>query len=640
MPTLVSPGVAIVEKDLTNVTSSVASTTGGFAGTFRWGPVEVPMLINNEANLVSVFGQPDTASAVSFFTAANFLSYTSALNVVRVVGTLAKNAVATGTAVLIKNRDNYETAYANGQGTVGPWAAKYPGAIANGLAVEIADAGIYNGTYIDTIEVLTPGAGYSVAPTVAVVGTGTGATATATINGSGAITAITVTNRGTGYTGTPTVTLTGGTPTTPATTAVHTAASGDGWPYKTLFSSAPGTSEFVATRGGSNDEVHVVVIDTFGKFSGTPGTVLEVFPFLSKASDARDYSNLSSYYATYVSNASSYIYWMDHPTATNATLGTTAAGTTFGSITGLSSVSLQGGVSDDTLTDAIAMKGYDLFANPEVIDVSLIPLGGASGTVANYVISNIVLKRLDCLAFVSPKITDVVNNAGQEVTDILLTRNALPSTSYAVMDSGWKYQFDKYNGVYRWIPLNGDVAGLCARTDSTNDAWWSPAGLNRGQINNSVKLAFSPNNAERDVLYPVGINPVINIVGQGTVLYGDKTLLSKPSAFDRINVRRLFIVLEKSVAKMSKYSLFEFNDPLTRSQFKAAVNPYLRDIQGRRGITDFLVVCDETNNTQQVIDSNSFVGSIYVKPSRSVNYITLYFTAVASGVSFSTVTSA
>jgi phage tail sheath protein FI len=226
---------------------------------------------------------------------------------------------------------------------------------------------------------------------------------------------------------------------------------------------------------------------------------------------------------------------------------------------------------------------------------------------------------------------------GAEAVDIVVTRNTHGSSSYAVMDSGWKYQYDKYNDVFRWIPLNGDMAGLCARTDLTNDPWWSPGGLNRGRIKNVIKLAFSPNKTERDVLYINGVNPVVTFPGDGTVLFGDKTMQAKPSAFDRINVRRLFIVLEKAIAKAAKYQLFEFNDEFTRAMFRNMVEPFLRDVQGRRGITDFKVVCDATNNTGEVIDRNEFIADIYIKPARSINFITLNFIATKTGVSFSEV---
>jgi len=262
--------------------------------------------------------------------------------------------------------------------------------------------------------------------------------------------------------------------------------------------------------------------------------------------------------------------------------------------------------------------------------------GGTNGAqVANYIIDNIAEFRKDCIVLVSPERSDVVNNALDIEDDVIEFRNDLRSTSYAVMDSGYKYMYDKYNDVYRWIPLNGDIAGLCARTDDERDAWFSPAGFNRGQIRNIVKLAWNPKQAERDLLYKNAVNPIVNFPGQGIIMFGDKTLLSKPSAFDRINVRRLFIVLEKAIARASQSTLFEFNDEFTRSSFVNLVTPFLRDVQGRRGITDFAVVCDETNNTGEVIDRNEFVGDIYIKPARAINFIQLNFVAVRTGVEFS-----
>lgn len=265
-------------------------------------------------------------------------------------------------------------------------------------------------------------------------------------------------------------------------------------------------------------------------------------------------------------------------------------------------------------------------------------LGGVGGSqIPNYLIDNLGESRKDCVVFISPDYADVVNNVGQELTSIVAFRNQLRSTSYGFLDSGYKQIYDRYNDLYRYVPLNGDMAGLCARTDQTNDAWWSPAGFNRGNLKNLVKLAYNPRKAERDLLYPAGVNAVVSFPGMGTVLYGDKTLLAKPSAFDRINVRRLFIVLERAISIAAQYTLFEFNDTFTRAQFKNMVNPYLRDIKGRRGITDFLVVCDETNNTPTVIDRNEFVGDIYIKPARSINFIKLNFVAVPTGTAFTEV---
>jgi phage tail sheath protein FI len=281
-----------------------------------------------------------------------------------------------------------------------------------------------------------------------------------------------------------------------------------------------------------------------------------------------------------------------------------------------------------------------VFKNPEEVDVSLLVTGTGNSTIATHVISNIAETRKDCVAFISPEKADVVDNAGSEATDVVAYRETLTSSSYTVIDSGYKYQYDKYNDVYRWIPLNGDIAGLCVRTDTERDPWFSPGGMNRGQVKNVIKLAWNPTKTERDTLYLKGVNPVVSFPGEGTVLYGDKTMLSKPSAFDRINVRRLFITLEKAISRAARFSLFEFNDQFTRAQFVALVEPYLRDVQGRRGITDFRVVCDDTNNTAEIIDRNEFVGDIYIKPARSINFIQLNFVAVRTGVSFNEVVGA
>jgi len=402
---------------------------------------------------------------------------------------------------------------------------------------------------------------------------------------------------------------------------------------------APGTSAQATAAGSANDEVHIVVMDTGGLFTGTKNTVLEVFPFLSKGFDSKDSLGNSNYYKNYIYNNSKYIYVIDPPqySTTSATWGLPLANTTFASLSSIQTVTLTGG-TDQTVTDADKQTGYALFANPDEVDISLVMTGDASATVQQYVIDNVALSRKDCIAFISPPSSAVVNKSGQETTLISTWNTSLNrSTSYAVADSGWKYMFDKYNNIYRWIPLNGDIAGLCVYTDTVRDPWFSPAGFNRGNLKNVVKLAWNPNKTQRDTLYSLGINPVATFPGNGTILAGDKTLQAKPSAFDRINVRRLFIVLEKSISQAAKYSLFEFNDETTRAQFVGLVTPFLRDIQGRRGIYDFRVVCDTTNNTQQVIDSNQFVGDIYIKPARSINFIQLNFVAVRTGVDFTTI---
>jgi phage tail sheath protein FI len=403
------------------------------------------------------------------------------------------------------------------------------------------------------------------------------------------------------------------------------------WVYDTQFDGAPGTSPYVDTRGGENDELHVIVIDEQGKFSGVPGTVLERYPFLSKASDARTEDGSSLYYVDVINQQSKYIYVTNH-TANSSNWGATSLNTIFAD-GDLVNAQLSGGV-DGYPTDANLITAYDRFKNSEEVDISFIITGAAPQAVSEYVVDNIAEFRKDCVVFISPERGDVVNDVGDEVDNIISYRNDFNSSSYAVMDSNWKYQFDKYNNVFRWVPVNADIAGLCARTDTDRDPWFSPAGLNRGRIKNVVKLAWNPNKTERDELYKIGVNPVINLPGEGTILFGDKTMLAKPSAFDRINVRRLFIVLQKAISRASQFSLFEFNDEFTRSQFVALIQPFLRDVQGRRGIFDFRVVCDETNNTPEVIDRNQFVGDIYIKPARSINFIQLNFVAVRTGVAF------
>ena len=407
------------------------------------------------------------------------------------------------------------------------------------------------------------------------------------------------------------------------------------WTYAQEFNSAPGTSTYVSNVAGANDEMHIIVVDEDGKFSGVANTVLEKFNYASKASDAKNDDGSSNYYVNVINDRSRYIYIMNHPDelAANMNWGSTASNVIFKQDSTSYTASLANG-RYGLPSDADLINAFDKFKNPEEIDVSLIVTGAANNTVAEYVVDNIAGTRKDCVAFVSPLYADAVNNAGSEADDMITYRNLFNSSSYAVMDNNWKLQFDKYNNVYRWVPLNGDIAGLCVRTDFERDPWYSPAGFNRGQIKNVVKLAWNPDKTDRDELYKNGINPVVSFPGEGVVLYGDKTMLAKPSAFDRINVRRLFIVLEKAIARAAKYSLFEFNDEFTRAQFVALVEPFLRDVQGRRGIYDFRVVCDTTNNTPEVIDRNEFIGDIYIKPARSINYIQLNFIAVRTGVAF------
>ena len=550
-----SPGVVVTERDLTSVVPSVATTAGGFAGAFQWGPVDQVVTVDSENQLVDRFGKPNDTVFKSFFTAANFLSYGNNLQVIRVVNkATAKNAaVVSANAVLITNEENYDLTYADGSGVFGEFAAKYPGTLGNGLKVSMADGNVFTG-----------------------------------------------------------------------------------WAYAGQFDAAPNTSQYASDVSGLHDEMHMIVIDSTGVWTGTANTVLEKFPYVSKAVDAKRADGTSAYYRDVINSTSKYIVWGDHTAnvAPSSNWGSAARAVTFANLTANLTVTLAGGVSADAPSDGNITSALSVFANDELYDISLLPLGAASATVVNYAISSVAEVRKDVIVFASPELTDVANNIGDEATDVVAFRDSLTSSSYAVLDSGWKYQYDRYNDVYRYVPLNGDTAGTVVRTDFTADPWFSPAGFNRGQIKNVIKLAYSPSKTDRDTLYKKGVNPVVSFPGQGTVLFGDKTLLAKPSAFDRINVRRLFIVLEKSIATAAKFQLFEFNDGFTRAQFRNLIEPFLREVQGRRGITDFKVVCDESNNTGEVIDRNEFVADIFVKPARAINFIQLNFIATRSGISF------
>ena len=544
-----SPGVNISEVDLTTVVPSVATTIGGLAGAFTWGPANEITIISDETQLVDRFGKPDANTFQTFFTAANFLSYGSDLRIVRAVGAGAKNATAnsTATTVLIENITDYEQSHSS-NGT-SSFHAKWAGAVGNSIRVEMADSSSYSG-----------------------------------------------------------------------------------WTsYKAQFDSAPATSTYATQRGALNDELHIIVIDVTGRISGTANTVIEKFGYVSKASDSKNSDGTSNYYKDVLNSRSKYIWWGGH---LGANWGTAATGAVSYAVVATAYASTFVGGFDDTPVAANTNTAYGKFANPDAVDVSLLMAGATSGTtIPNYLIA-LAETRKDCMVFVSPEQDDVVNNSGSESTTVIATASGYTKSSYAVMDSGYKYQYDKYNDVYRWVPLNGDIAGLCVRTDNERDPWFSPAGLNRGVIKNVVRLAWNPTKAERDELYKAGVNPVVTFPGEGTLLYGDKTLLNRPSAFDRINVRRLFIVLEKSITKAARSSLFEFNDEFTRAAFVNIVEPFLRDVQGRRGIYDYRVVADTTNNTAEVIDQNQFVGDIYIKPARSINFIQLNFTAVRTGVAF------
>lgn len=745
----VSPGVNVSEIDLTNVVVAAATSTGGFAGRFNWGPIEEVTLLSSEDDMVKLFGKPNDNNYEGFFTAANFLSYANALNIVRAANTTADDSSAPLNASLagsyanlqIKTSDDYYSTFDPEFGgtqvtTHGPFAAKWAGTLGNSLKISVcgadrpsisltgtveydATANTLTGTSTafdnelrvgDTITIagqeadakfVVTAVTNATSATVDNVGQASNIAATAVATrlvrssfseqASQMIGTVASSSSNTAVTGTNTlfevqvnvgdnITINGETRKVTAITS-NTALTVDSafleaasaqtysrtWEYSSsVATGAPGTSAYAEARDYSFDEIHVVVVDEDGNWSGTRGQVLEVHPNLSVASNAKSPEGEDIYYKNYVNKNSNYVWWMDHPTIGSVdTTGTSGLVTVnskdvlaWGQDVGASlsqdlnefysagvvyTGSFAGGSDGSAASTGDLQRAYDKFKSAEDVDVSLLMTGSTNATVVRHVINNIAESRKDCMVFFSPEKADVVgvlssSAAADNIVDYRETVNL--STSFAVMDSGWKYMFDKYNDKFRYVPLNGDIAGLCARTDEVRDPFFSPAGFTRGQINGVVKLAYNPKQAERDKLYQKQINPVVAFPGEGTVLFGDKTLLSKPSAFDRINVRRLFILLEKAIANAAKFQLFEFNDEFTRSQFVSIVEPFLRDIQGRGGIQDFAVICDESNNTPEVVDRNEFRGDIFVKPSRSINFIQLNFVAVRSGVEFSEVVGA
>ena len=635
----VSPGVLVQERDLTNIIPAVSTSIGAVAGQFQKGPIDEIVSISSEQELVDTFGKPDSATFEHFFTASNFLQYSNALRVVRAQNTSVTNATASGSSILIKNTDDYTNNYSTGQGIVGTFAARTAGVHGNSLQVSTCpSATAYE--QISTSLVASTSTTNAVGNTTIAVDEGSNfnvgdiiqfsSTASTDDFDDGEFYRITAITSET------------------LTFVQHPRGSGGlkrviadnskikrRWRYYDSVDRAPGTTAWTANRSGSGDEIHVVVVDEDGVISGEPGRVLEAFSSMSKASDAKTPQGDNNYYPDVIYNKSAYIYWMDHNTS-GTNWGNAATGTTFTAVNTPTLESLAGGAAGSTVTDGQLLTAYEKFSDAETVDVGLIMAGPSGSTVHIDNLITIAENRKDAVVFASPQRSDVVNitNSNKQMTNVIGFFNSIRSSSYVVFDSGYKYSYDRYNDVYRFVPLNGDMAGLSARTDTVADSWFSPAGFNRGIVRGAVKLAFNPTKSQRDQLYPARINPVATFPGQGTVLFGDKTGLTTPSAFDRINVRRLFIVLEKAISTASKFQLFEFNDEFTRANFRNIVEPFLREVQGRRGITDFLVVCDETNNTGEVIDRNEFIAEIFIKPARSINFITLSFIATRTGVSF------
>lgn len=695
-----SPGINVSEIDLTTTTPAVDTTVGAFAGVFRWGPVGVRTLVTSENDLVTKFGRPTSINPETFFTAANFLSYSNALYISRAANahlTTSAIAVSNSAAVVganaiytVLNEYDFTTKQAVINASEVTYIARWPGALGNSLKVSVCDSATQYSTNVALVDAnfttantkfdiavgstsgvinlynpsmtnFTGNTPYSAAATVAnkfnigdYIVVGSSSTGTQALKVLGKV--ITVSNTAGINTGSASITFKFDQPLK-LSADISSQYVTRYWEYYTQVDAAPGRSTYVQTNGDiaaqtnnvmtQMDELHIVVVDEDGGFTSSPGAVLEVFSGVSRATDSKLSDGTSNFYKNVINDRSSYI-WAGadrYGAASNTSFNVVSSNSV--ALPAPLTLSFVNGADKDETEDgttgvkfADLARAYDLFNTPEEADISLVLTGKARGgtqkeQLANYVIDNVADVRKDCVVFVSPDINDVVNNTLNAAEDVVAFRNAVRPSSFAIMDSGYKYQYDKYNDVYRYIPLNGDIAGLCVRTDATRDPWYSPAGTTRGQIKNVIRLAFNPNKAQRDLLYKNGVNPVISQQGQGTFLNGDKTLLAKPSAFDRINVRRLFIVLEKTISIAAQASMFEFNDEFTRAQFRNLVEPFLRDVQGRRGIYDFKVVCDASNNTAEVIDANRFVGDIYVKPARSINYIQLNFVAVRSGIEFS-----
>jgi len=661
----VSPGVEVKEVDLTNIVPAVSTTIGAVCGPFEKGPVSEITSISSEKQLVEVFGKPNANNFEYFFTAANFLQYSNSLRVVRTESAL-KNASSGGSGILIRNTLHYQESFADGQGTHGTWSARTAGIHANGIKIDICDKNNFsemsnkqvNDASASAAEATITMDAFDAADFAVgeVIEFYSDAGGTVFATGHEAqkyeITAV----------DTSAETITIRQLDDPAGSGLIADLADDSyvkryWRFSDLFDTAPGTSEFASARGVGDDEIHIVVYDSSGRQTGFDNdvagerlnSVLETFAFVSKHPEATTPQGNSNYYPDVIYRDSKFIYWGDHPTAAIDASGdwgqplssdlSVQGSSAFNKLsTGVENVdrsTLANGTDDYAVTDGEQLTSYARFDDGEAVDVNLIMAAKATSTLATNLVT-IVEKRKDALVFISPERSDVVGvaDSNTQTTNVKNFFDLLPSTSFAVFDSGYKYQYDRFNDVYRYVPLNGDIAGVTAFTESVADAFFSPAGFTRGQIRGAVKLAYEPNKDQRDTLYKARINPVNSFPGQGTVLFGDKTALAKPSAFDRINVRRLFIILEKAIATAAKFQLFEFNDEFTRAQFKNLVEPFLREIQGRRGITDFKVVADESNNTGEVIDRNEFVADIFVKPTRSINFITLNFVAVRTGVAF------
>ena len=634
MASQVSPGVVIRERDLsTGVLVGVSGLRAGFASSFRSGPVGKITNIGSERELIDIFGAPAEANAGDWLVASEFLRYGGQLSVVR-AETGVLNATLDGSAVLVGSKEDYDA----GAGSSEKFIARTAGADGNNLYVVVVDKGpdftivktshglSVGGTYTDDAAV-----GHEVVEVV-------DANTVRIIQGTAA--------------------------PTPAAGDTSTAFSNSMWNATAIGSTGltykeigprPGTSAFASERYISYDEMHVAIIDT------STNTVVERMTYLSKISDAKSPEGASIYWKDYVNEFSGYIYASALTSAEFTTLGSDpgAAVASYGATAGApieiarilktAGGALSGGTDDYAYTTGEIAAAYTLFQDTEETSIDFVLMGGSMGSEADTLVkagavAAVANTRKDCIAFISPWNGNQVATSGgsaltpaQQLENTIDYFSSIGSSSYVVKDSGIKYTYDRFNDKYRYIGCNGDIAGLCVSTSTIGDDWISPAGTARGGLQNVVKLAFNPNKAQRDDLYTSAINPVVSFPGAGPILFGDKTALASPSAFDRINVRRLFLNIEKRARVLAEGVLFEQNDTITRSSFNAALSGYLSEVQARRGVTDYLVVCDDTNNTAEVIDRNEFVAEIFVKPTRSINYVTVTVTATKTGVTFSEV---
>jgi hypothetical protein len=626
---LISPGIQVTETDQPPVLVTLGTTAGGTAGRFRWGPIEKAVLVQSESDLVSKFGAPNATNAVDFLVAANYISYSPNLFVVRQESANLLNATSEattgsgtdGTGLLIKNDDVWDANFSTGAGDVGPWAAKYAGALGNSIQVSVcASAAAFQSTLTGTFTVS--------AGSTTVVGVGSSANTEVNVGDILVIAGRSI--KVASVTNTTHITLESA-HITGATDATATRR----WEYFGQFDSAPGTSTYVSARGGSGDEMHIAIVDKGGTITGVAGTLLEKFQQVSKAVGTKTDTGASIFYRDVISTRSEFIRWMDHESGTNwgGSTSISYSGATNSPVAPVT-YRLAGGSDGSAPTDIQKIAAFNIFANKSNIEINLMPMGAVNATVVNTVIADIAERRKDTMVCVSPEFGDVVNQAGSEVVNILDFAATVTKSTYVVFDSNWKYQYDKYNDTYVYVPCNADTAGVMARTDFNLAPWNSPAGYTKGVFLNVTKLAWNPNESERDLLYKQSVNPIFSQTGKGTILFGDKTFVVRGTSFNRINVRRLFIELQKTIGDFAGNVLFDENNQATRTTFVNTIDPYLRDVQAQRGITDFRVVCDETNNTDSVVNANEFICDIFVRPTSSVNFIQLNFVSVRGSISF------